>query len=245
MVDMISPSAKRTRGCLGARKFNDERRMMKKSSLLAAAALTGAAAMILAGCAGDTGTSPSDGGDGGEAEAGRACVILPDAASSPRWENFDRKYLQEGLEAAGFEVDIQNAGGDVTKYSTIADQQLTQGCGVMLLVDYQGAAEAVATKAKGEGIPVIAYDRPFTGADYYVSFDNVEVGRLEGQTVLDGLATAGKDPATAVVVYMGGDPTDGNAIPHTLEEARLSHADTNNILGGAIPSGHSKRIDAL
>jgi D-xylose transport system substrate-binding protein len=69
----------------------------------------------------------------------------------------------------------------------------------------------VATKAKAEGIPVIAYDRPFSGADYYVSFDNVEVGRLQGQTVLDGLETKGVDPAAAKVVYIGGDPTDGNA----------------------------------
>ena len=184
---------------------------MKKSSLLTVAALTGAAAVMLAGCAGGSGGTPSESGGGGDAEAGRACVILPDAASSPRWENFDAKYLQEGLEAAGFETDIQNALGDVNKYSTIADQQLAQGCGVMLLVDYQGAAEAVATKAKAEGIPVIAYDRPFAGADYYVSFDNVEVGRLQGQTVLDGLETAGVAPADAVVVYMGGDPTDGNA----------------------------------
>ena len=182
---------------------------MKKSLLLPALAAVGASAMLLAGCSG-SGTPSSSEGGGGDA-AGRACVILPDAASSPRWENFDRKYLQEGLEGAGFEVDIQNAQGDVNKYSTIADQQLTQGCGVMLLVDYQGAAEAVAAKAKTEGIPVIAYDRPFEGADYYVSFDNVEVGRLEGQTVLDGLEAAGKDPASAVVVYMGGDPTDGNA----------------------------------
>jgi D-xylose transport system substrate-binding protein len=183
---------------------------MKKSAFLPAVALAGAAVVLLAGCSGGSGGTPSESG-GGDAAAGRACVILPDAASSPRWENFDHKYLQEGLEAAGFEADIQNAQGDVNKYSTIADQQLTQGCGVMLLVDYQGAAEAVAAKAKAEGIPVIAYDRPFTGADYYVSFDNVEVGRMEGQTVLDGLEAAGKDPATAVVVYMGGDPTDGNA----------------------------------
>jgi D-xylose transport system substrate-binding protein len=182
---------------------------MKKSSILAVVALTGAAAVMLAGCSSGSGNGGST--EGGGDAASRACVILPDAASSPRWENFDRKYLQEGLEAAGFEADIQNAQGDVNKYSTIADQQLTQGCGVMLLVDYQGAAEAVATKAKAEGIPVIAYDRPFTGADYYVSFDNNEVGKLEGQTVLDGLKTAGKDPATAVVVYMGGDPADGNA----------------------------------
>jgi len=184
---------------------------MKKSTLLAAALLSGTA-LLMAGCS-TSGTPSPSGTEGGEppAEAGRACVILPDAASSPRWENFDRKYLQEGLEGAGFEVDIQNAQADVSKYATIADQQLTQGCGVMLLVDYNGAAEGVAAKAAGQGIPVIAYDRPFKGADYYVSFDNVEVGRLQGQTVLDGLEAAGKDPKTAQVFYMGGDPTDGNA----------------------------------
>src|SRR5829696_247840 len=172
---------------------------MKKSSLMAAVALTGAAAVMLAGCAGSGGGTSSGGteGGGGDAGATRACVILPDSASSNRWEDFDRKYLQEGLEKADFSVDIQNAQGDVNKYSTIADQQLTKGCGVMLLVDYQGAAAGVAEKAKAEGIPVIAYDRPFEGADYYVSFDNVKVGELEGQMVVDGLTAAGKDPATA------------------------------------------------
>jgi D-xylose transport system substrate-binding protein len=58
---------------------------------------------------------------------------------------------------------------------------------------------------------VIAYDRPIKGADYYISFDNFHVGELEGQMVVDGLKAAGKDPATAKVVYSGGDPTDGNA----------------------------------
>jgi D-xylose transport system substrate-binding protein len=210
--------------------------MMKKSSLLAVAALTGAAAVVLAGCAGGSGGTPSESGDGGgDATGGRACVILPDAASSPRWENFDAKYLQEGLEAAGFETDIQNALGDVNKYATIADQQLSQGCGVMLLVDYQGAAEAVATKAKAEGIPVIAYDRPFSGADYYVSFDNVEVGRLQGQTVLDGLETAGVAPADATVVYMGGDPTDGNAA--MFKEGAVEVMEAAGITAAAEPPG--------
>ena len=185
---------------------------MKKSALLSAVALGGAAAVLLAGCS-SSGSDTSGGEDAGGTEAAgpRACVILPDAASSPRWENFDRTYLQEGLTAAGFDVDIQNAQGDTAKYATIADQQLTQGCGVMLLVDYNGAGAAVTAQAQAEGIPVIAYDRPIEGADYYVSFDNVEVGRLEGQAVLDGLEAAGTDPAEAVVVYMGGDPADGNA----------------------------------
>jgi D-xylose transport system substrate-binding protein len=188
---------------------------------------------MLAGCSSSGGGTESASGDA--ASAGRACVILPDAKSSPRWENFDHKYLEEGLTAAGFEVDIQNAQGDVNKYSTIADQQLTKGCGVMLLVDYQGAAEAVATKAKAEGIPVVAYDRPFTGADYYVSFDNVKVGEMEGQTVLDGLKAAGKDPASAVVVYMGGDPTDGNA--KMFHDGAVSVMEAAGIKAAAEPPG--------
>jgi D-xylose transport system substrate-binding protein len=81
----------------------------------------------------------------------------------------------------------------------------------MILVDYQGAAVSVAAKAKTQGIPVIAYDRPIAGATYYVSFDNTVVGELQGQTVIDGLKAAGKDPKTASIVYGSGDPTDGNA----------------------------------
>ncbi|MDL9980644.1 sugar ABC transporter substrate-binding protein [Microbacterium sp. ASV49] len=181
---------------------------MKKRSFLAVAALVGAAAVMLSGCSGGgTPTSTASGAAAGK----RACVILPDSASSPRWESFDRKYLNDGLSAAGFTADIQNAQGDTSKYATLGDQELTKGCGVMILVDYNGAAVGVASKAKAQHIPVVAYDRPFKGADYYVSFDNAKVGALEGQSIVDGLKALGKDPATAKVVYMGGDPTDGNA----------------------------------
>ncbi|KQW06515.1 sugar ABC transporter substrate-binding protein [Leifsonia sp. Root4] len=181
---------------------------MKHSSLISLAAIAGVSALMLAGC-----SSSGGGGDGetGEPAADRACVILPDAASSPRWENLDRPALDTALTDAGFEADIQNAQGDTSQYATIADQQLSKGCGVMLLVDLEGAAGAVTEKAQAEGIPVIAYDRPIEGADFYVSFDNFKVGELQGQSIVDGLTAAGKDPATATVVYMGGDATDGNA----------------------------------
>jgi len=179
---------------------------VKKSSWISIAVAASAAALVLSGCSG-----AGDDGGGGDATSTRACVILPDAASSPRWENGDRPALDKAFTDAGFEADIQNAQGDTAKYATIGDQQLSKGCGVMLLVDYQGAAGAVMEKAQAQGIPVIAYDRPITGADYYVSFDNVKVGELQGQMIVDGLKAAGKDPATAVVVYMGGDATDGNA----------------------------------
>lgn len=159
--------------------------------------------MLLAGCSTAAGTS--------DTTKARACIILPDSASSPRWEGGDRPALEKAFTDAGFESDIQNAQGDTAKFATIADQQLAKGCGVMILVDYKGAAVQVAAKAKAANIPVIAYDRPIAGADYYVSFDNEGVGALEGQMILDGLKAAGKDPATAKVVYVGGDPTDGNA----------------------------------
>jgi D-xylose transport system substrate-binding protein len=174
---------------------------VKKSSLFSIAAVASAAALALTGCSGSTDTAKST----------RACVILPDADSGTRWEPSDRPALEKGLTDAGFEADIQNAQNDTAKFATIADAQLTKGCGVMLLVDLQGAGIEVAKKAKAQGVPVIAYDRPIAGADYYVSFDNTTVGAMQGQMILDGLAAAGKDPKTASIIYSSGDPTDGNA----------------------------------
>lgn len=178
---------------------------VKKSSIITIGATVSAMALILTGC------QATDGGDAGGDDVKRACVMLPDAASSPRWEGGDRPALEKAFADAGIEADIQNAQGDATKYATLADQQLTKGCDVMLLVDINGAAVQVTEKAQAQGIPVIAYDRPIPGADYYVSFDNFRVGEAQGQIIVDALEEQGKDPATAVVVYMGGDPTDGNA----------------------------------
>jgi D-xylose transport system substrate-binding protein len=182
--------------------------MLKRSSV-ALAATAAAAALLLAACS--SSSSSSSAAAPTTAKATKACVILPDSASSPRWEQGDRPALTAALTAGGFTSDIQNAQGDTAKFGTIADQQLAGGCGVMILADLQGAGIQVAAKAKAQGIPVIAYDRPLAGADYYVSFDNVKVGGMEGQMVVDGLKAAGKNPATAKVVFVGGDPADGNA----------------------------------
>jgi D-xylose transport system substrate-binding protein len=182
-----------------------------KSPILGLAAVAVAATLALAGCSSTGSTSGSSGGTSGKAVSKRACVILPDTESSPRWENGDRPALNKALTAAGFTADIQNAHNSTTNYATIASAQLSKGCGVMLLVDLNGAGAQVLTKAKAQGVPVIAYDRPIAGADYYVSFDNTKVGNLEGQAVVDGLKAENKDPKTAKVVCMPGDPTDGNA----------------------------------
>jgi D-xylose transport system substrate-binding protein len=185
-----------------------------KKSILGVATVVAASTLLLAGCSnGGSGSGSSGSSSGGTANAAgkRACVILPDTTSSPRWENGDRPALKKALEGAGFAADIQNAQNSTTKYVSIAQAQLSKGCGVMLLVNLNGVGATVLQKATSQGVPVIAYDRPITGAAYYVSFNNEKVGELEGQMIVDGLKKAGKDPKTAKVVCMSGDPTDGNA----------------------------------
>ena len=191
-----------------------------KKKLYVALAGTAAAALLLTSCsssdttdaATDTAAETSEETtDAAAGTSGNACVILPDSQSSDRWENQDRPAIQSALEAAGFTADIQNAQGDTTQYLTIGDQMLASGCGVMVLVDLNGSGATVAEKAKAQGIPVIAYDRPFAPADYYVSFDNVKVGQLQAEGLLKCLGDKGIDPAAAAVVFLNGSPTDGNA----------------------------------
>jgi|JI10StandDraft_1071094.scaffolds.fasta_scaffold25965_5 D-xylose transport system substrate-binding protein len=146
------------------------------------------------------------------AAGGKACVILPDAASSARWETADRPFLEEAFTAAGVEYDIQNANGDKAKFATIADGMLASGCSAMLIVNLDSpSAAAVIAKADAAGVPVIDYDRLTLGggAKYYVSFDNVAVGTTIGEGLVKCLTDAGTTEGP--VALLNGSPTDNNA----------------------------------
>jgi len=139
-------------------------------------------------------------------------VILPDAASSNRWETADRPFLTAAFKAAGVTADIQNANGDKTAFQTIADQMLTKGAKVLIMVNLDSAsAKAVQDKAKAQGVPTIDYDRlTLNGSEsYYVSFDNTAVGVLQGTGIVNCLKAAGKTKAR--IVYLNGSPDDNNA----------------------------------
>jgi len=139
-------------------------------------------------------------------------VILPDSASSVRWETADRKYLEAAFKAAGVDSDIQNAQGNKASFQTIADQMITGGVTVLMIVNLDsGTGKAVLDKAKAQGIGTIDYDRLTLngGADYYVSFDNVAVGTLQGEGLVKCLTDKGaKKP---VIAELHGSPTDNNA----------------------------------
>lgn len=172
-----------------------------RARLLATAALS---ALVLSGC-----SAPSS-NTGGQASS-RACIILPDADSAPRWERDDRPALTRALETAGFTAEVRNAEGATGSYAQIGEELLAGGCGVMILVDFDGAAEGVARAAQAAKVPVIAYDRPVKGADYLVAFDHENTGRLQGEAIVEGLLAAGKDPATSTVYFVAGSPTDASA----------------------------------
>ena len=166
-------------------------------------------ALAVAGCGDDDSGSSSGGGGGGDKEAGKVAVLLPDSKSSVRWETVDRPFLKKAFDDAGVESEIQNAEGDKSTQQQQAEQAITNGAKVLLLVNLDsGSGAAIAANAKSQGVKVIDYDRlTLKGdSDYYVSFDNEKVGQLQGE----GLVNCLGDKKAAVAV-LNGSPTDNNA----------------------------------
>jgi D-xylose transport system substrate-binding protein len=175
------------------------------SVIAAVAALT-----LLAACGGNDDNGGGTSGGGGKTP--KVGVILPDTKSSARWETADKPLLEQAFKAAGVQYDIQNAQGDKTQFQTIADQMITNGANVLMIVNLDsGTGKAVLDKAKSQGVATIDYDRLTLngGAQYYVSFDNVAVGTLQGEGLAKCLEAKGK--STANIVYLNGAPTDNNA----------------------------------
>jgi len=184
---------------------------MRKRHTMAAAALA-ATALVLAACGGDDSGSSSGSGSGSGSSSGKVGVILPDASTSPRWESNDRPLLKAAFDKAGLQSDIQNANGDKSKFGTICDSMINSGVNVLLIVNLDSdSGSACLKKAQTAGVKTIDYDRLTLGggASYYVSFDNVGVGKLMGEGLQKCLTDEGK--TTANIVYINGDPTDNNA----------------------------------
>jgi len=174
-----------------------------------------AMAITVAACGGNDDNGGGGGGGGGSSSSkakGKVGVILPDTASSARWENADRPGFTAAFKAAGIDYDIQNANGDKAKWATIADQMLNGGATVLAVVNLDSpSSAAVIKKAHDQGVPVIDYDRLTLGggADYYVSFDNVAVGKAIGDGLVSCMQKNGNK--SGPVALLNGSPTDNNA----------------------------------
>jgi D-xylose transport system substrate-binding protein len=185
---------------------------MRYRAWLIAAVMAASGAIVFAGCGGDDdgggGSGTSGGGGGGD--KGKVAVLLPDSKSSVRWETVDRPFLKKAFDDAGIGNEIQNAEGDKATQQQQAEQAITNGAKVLLLVNLDsGSGAAIAANAKSQDVKVIDYDRlTLNGdSDYYVSFDNEAVGKLQGEGLVKCLGnTDGQS-----VVELNGSPTDNNA----------------------------------
>ncbi len=160
-------------------------------------------AVALVGCAA--------GGGGGKTKVG---LSFSDFATE-RWKN-EEQLMRKMLEEKGYEVLTQEANHDVKLQNDQIDNMVSQGAKAIIVIAEDGDAAATAVdKAADAGVKVIAYDRLIKSAKIagYISFNNVEVGRQQGDGVMKALFAsydASKGPAK--VVKLGGSPTDNNAI---------------------------------
>src|SRR5262245_32801398 len=124
--------------------------------------------------------------------SGMIGVLLPDTTTSTRYTQYDEPFLTKAFEAAGLSSDqfkIDNAHGDAATMQAQAEADLNAGASVLLIDPLDpGSGAAIESKAESQGVKVIDYDRLVTGGPkdrYYVSFNNVQVGQMIGQGMVD------------------------------------------------------------
>ncbi|HEU4354246.1 MAG TPA: D-xylose ABC transporter substrate-binding protein [Actinomycetota bacterium] len=193
-------------------------------------ALLGLFVLVLAACGGDedgggtTGTTGTTGG--GE---GLKVGVSWNNYNEERWAKWDEPAIVEALDAAGVEYISTDAGSSAEQQLADVENLISQGANALIILAQDGEAirPAVAS-ALEQGIPVIAYDRLIEdpGA-LYITFDNVEVGRLQAQAVYDQVPKGN-------YVFIKGNSADANA--------DFVHSGQLEVLQDAIDAGDIKNV---
>lgn len=183
---------------------------------LATMAVAAGSMLVLSGCS----SSRTDAGSGeagsGFEEGSVVGVALP-AKTSENWV-LAGDLFNDGLEEAGFSPDVQYAAAS----GTVANQQeqiqsmVTKGAKVIVIGAADGAQLGTQVKAaKDAGATVIAYDRLILNTedvDYYVAYDNFNVGELQGQALLDGMAERKGDAPYTIELFSGSSDDANSAV---------------------------------
>jgi D-xylose transport system substrate-binding protein len=189
-----------------------ERRGRRWLVLAVLALLVAALAVVAAGCGGDDEEAADTGAATGGAAEGSIWVLLPDSASSARWESDDRRFFGDAFTEAGVEHTIVNAEGDAAVQQQQAEQAIAAGAKVILLVSLDtGSGATIIDQAKEAGVEVVEYDRFNTGGSggaAYVSFDNVRVGATMAEILEPEIEALEGTPR---VVMLNGGEEDNNS----------------------------------
>src|SRR6201996_5102034 len=147
------------------------------------------------------------------APSGTVAFLMPDQGST-RYEQHDFPGFKAEMQklCPDCKVLYQNANGDAAQQQQQFNSAISQGAKVIVLdpVDSSAAASLVHL-AQGQGVKVIAYDRPIpsTPADYYVSFNNEEIGKSVAQSLVQHLKDTGVPTSKGGVLEVNGPPPPG------------------------------------
>ena len=202
-------------------------------------------ALVGAGCGGDD----DEGGGDGE---GSVWVLLPDSATSPRWESDDRRYFEQAFTEADVEFNIVNAEGDAAQQQSQAEQAIADGASVILLVSNDtGSGATIIDNAKDADVDVVEYDRFNTGGSggaAYVSFDNVEVGRTMGRELEPAIDALDK-PKPRVVMLNGGEEDNNSFLFRTgyneTVKKRVDAGDWELVADRHVPGWDNQQAQTL
>ena len=134
-------------------------------------------------------------------------LLLPESKTT-RYEAFDRPLFEGKVAELCSEctVDYYNADQDEAKQAQQMTTALTAGAKVVVLDPVNGAgATGMVQEAQDQDVPVIAYDRFIEGADYYMSFDNETVGKMQAESLVEAMGDEGS------ILMLNGAPSDPNA----------------------------------
>ena len=147
------------------------------------------------------------------APAGGYIGISMPTQSSERWIK-DGNTMKELLEAKGYTVDLQYAEDDIPTQKAQIENMITKGANVLIIAAVDSSTlSATLDQAGKDGVKIIAYDRLLVDTDavsYYATFDNRGVGKLQAQSLVDGLKAKKGDGPYNIELFAG-SPDDTNS----------------------------------
>ena len=180
-------------------------------------------AAVMLGAAVLTACGANEADEGGEGGGGATIALLLPETATTRYEEHDRPLFEAKVEelCSDCEILYQNADQDEAKQAEQLTSVLDQGADVVVLdpVNFETAAGMV-DEAQSQDVPVIAYDRFIENADYYMSFDNETVGKLQGEALVEAMGGSGD------ILMLNGAPSDPNAAQFK--------AGAHSVLDGAV-----------
>ena len=209
--------------------------------------------LIAAGCGDDDDDDGAASGGDGE---GSIWVLLPDTASSDRWEQDDRRFFTEAFEEAGLsegdDFTIVNAEGDASTQQSQAEQAIADGASVIVLTSLDtGSGATIIDQAKDADVQVVEYDRFNTGGsggDAYVSFDNVQVGAAMAESMEPAIDALGVSPARVVMLNGGEEDNNSFLFKQGYEEtvsARVEAGDWELVADQFVPEWDNAEAQTL